>query len=416
MSNTTLYIVTVIYLVSLSGDNGANYHSLTAYPEYRETSFEELRNNYYNKGGGYEISPDMKRDFQDLAYAQVMMLDTFLSSQTIKTDVIRLVSHMMCHMINSHTTCILIKSNYYMIILFQLCQKNAFGETPFMTAIAYQNFTGAHKILNFIDELTPSHPSLLSEACLIRNRVGMTPLQLFFASYSTCYDIQQMRLYVSSLPLGYTAQQLLTLFKEFYPSVYKAEITRDYDDDDVVDAPDDSSDPESDEGGEGGDQAVPAAVNAPRVPQAQRRGANLHPNPLVDNNIPFRGVVYFSNIDQLRAAHLEMQDFRVFANYSNSRAGSFGQAHSVSFLAVGLEPDEACEEQGETEGAFPTLLDVGHGVVSRVTPARRSRTGGLRVGWGASKPPPNTEAKKELRKKVLFIFIIHCIFSYSVHV
>ena len=77
-----------------TGDNGANYQSLTAYPEYRETSFEELRTNYYNKGGGYEISPDMKRDFQDLAYAQVMMLDTFLSSQTIRSDVIRLVSHM----------------------------------------------------------------------------------------------------------------------------------------------------------------------------------------------------------------------------------------------------------------------------------------------------------------------------------
>ena len=59
----------------------------------------------------------MKRDFQDLAYAQVMMLDTFLSSQTIKTDVIRLVSHMICHMINNHTTYISIKSNYYIIII-----------------------------------------------------------------------------------------------------------------------------------------------------------------------------------------------------------------------------------------------------------------------------------------------------------
>ena len=287
---------------------------------------------------------------------------------------------------------------------FQLCQKNAFGETPFMTAIAYQNFTGAYKILVFIDELDSSSvtPTLLSDACLSQNRVGMTPVQMFFASYSTCYDIQQMKLYISSLPLGYTAQQLLSLFKEFYPSVYKAEITRDYDDDDVVDPPDETSDPESDDGGEGGDQGAPATASAPpRAPQAQRRGTNLHATPLMDN-IPFRGMVYFSDIHQLRAAHLEMQDFRVFANYSNSRAGSFGQAHSVSFLAVGLEPDEACEEQGDTDGAFPTLLDVGHGVVSRVTPARRSRTGGLRVGWGTSKPPPNVEAKKELRKKVNF--------------
>lgn len=267
-----------------------------------------------------------------------------------------------------------------------------------MTALAHQNFTGANKILSFVDEHFGSHKSLFKEAILTLNHVGMTPLEVFFASYSNCYDILQMKLYVSSLPLGYTAQQLFSLFKEFYPSVYKAEVTRDYDDDDVVDSQaNESSD--SDEEPDPQLQALGLTSNPARPTQNRQRNITQTAPPFLDN-IPFRGVVYFSDIQQLRAAHLEMQDFRVFSNYNSSRGGSFGQAHSVSFLAVGLEPDEANEEQVESEGTFPTLLDVGHGIVSRVTPARRSRTGGLRVGWGTSKAPPNTEAKKELRKKV----------------
>lgn len=73
---------------------GLSYHSMTAYPEYHQTSFEELRHTYYSKRGYDVSSPDMKRDWQDLVYAQAMILDTFLSCEAIKNDVVKLVSHM----------------------------------------------------------------------------------------------------------------------------------------------------------------------------------------------------------------------------------------------------------------------------------------------------------------------------------
>ena len=258
--------------------------------------------------------------------------------------------------------------------------------------------------MTFVDHLVSSSPEenkyLFEEAILTCNSAGMTPLQIFYASYSTCYDTLSMKLYVSSLPLGYTAQQLLSLFKEYYPSVYKAEVTKDYDEDDIIEV-EDSTDPESD------DEPYPqlAAVGlsgVTRVTAANRHRNVLQNASFLDHNIPLRGVVYFNDIKQLRSAHLEMQDFRVFSNYNGSRTGSFGQSHSMSFLAVGLEPEESNEEQSEGDGGFPTLLDVGHGIVSRVAPARRSRSGGLRVGFHMPKTPPSLEARKESRKKVSY--------------
>lgn len=266
-----------------------------------------------------------------------------------------------------------------------------------MTAIGYQNFTGALKIIKFIDNIistsSADNESLFEQAILTRNREGLTPLQMFFASYGSCYDALNMKLYVSSLPLGYTAQQLLSLFKECYPSVYRAEVTQDLDED----LDNESSEPESEDETDPQLSAVGLTSSAGNVTRRPRTTPN---SGLVDNNIPLRGVVYFSDIHQLRAAHQEMQDFRVFSNYNSSRGGSFGQAHSVSFLSVGLEPEETNEEENTGEEGFPTLLDVGHGIVSRVTPARRIRGGGFRVGWGTNKPAINMEAKKEARNKV----------------
>jgi E3 ubiquitin-protein ligase EDD1 len=360
----------VPYKAVTLGEHGLHYQSLTAYAEFRQTSFEELRCDYYSNGGN-EMSTDTKRDWQDLAYAQLMMLDTFLSCLPIRSHVIKL-----------------------------LCQKNAFGETPFLTALAYQNFTGALKILTFVDELMSSpdaDKTLYNQMIMTRNSSGMTPLQIFFASYSTCYDILTMRLYVSSLPLGYSAHQLLSLFKEYYPSVYKVEVTKDYDDDDIIEV-EDSTDPESDTEPHPG-LAAATLGGITRVPPTSRQRNALQNGSFLDHNIPLRAIVYFSDIFQLRNAHLEMQDFRVFSNYNGSRAGSFNQSHSVSFLAVGLEPEESNEELNEGDNSFPTLLDVGHGMVSRVAPARRSRTGGLRVGWHLPKTPPSLEVKKELRRK-----------------
>ena len=96
--------------------------------------------------------------------------------------------------------------------LFQLCQKNAYGETPFMCAIAHLNMASATKIFNFVKDKCPD---IFDSAILPRNREGMTPIHMLITSFSTCFDLMNMKLYISSMPVGYTAQQLLTLFKEF---------------------------------------------------------------------------------------------------------------------------------------------------------------------------------------------------------
>ena len=268
-----------------------------------------------------------------------------------------------------------------------------------MTATAHQNFTAATKILTFVDGLDDA--DVFQSAIMSWNREGMTPVQVFLSSYGSCYDSRGMRLYVSSLPMGYTAQQLLQLFRECYPSVYRAEITKDVEntveEGGAIDSSDDS------------DVGLPSNTPLLGLGLAQRSNPRTRPGQnttLGDNNVPLRGVVYFSNLKQLRAAHAEMQDFRVFSNYNSSRGGSFGQTHSVSFLNVGLEPDECLDYDGEAgEGGLPSLMDVGHGIVSRVTPNRRARA--MRGNSGRSL---DSQAKHEARSKVshhqLFLDIV----------
>lgn len=253
----------------------------------------------------------------------------------------------------------------------------------------------ALKIFRFVQEKCPD---IFEKAILPRNREGLTPIQLLIASFSTCFDVLNMKLYISSMPVGYTAQQLLTLFKEFYPSAYRAEVTKDTEiDDSVPQEADESSEEETDSDSEdqtgsflapsgGGNQQSNTSGRRP----GQRNGTS-------DANVPLRGVVYFGDIHQLRAAHLEMQDFRVFSNYNSRGGGSFGQTHSVSFLNVGLEPNEVSEIEGDNEGGGSSVLDGG--LMSRIGQGRRM---GLRSGgWGSSgRNLVNEEMREENRKKV----------------
>ena len=281
-----------------------------------------------------------------------------------------------------------------------------------MCAIAHLNMASALKIYRFVKEKCPE---IFGEALLPQNREGLTPIQMLIASFSTCFDLLNMKLYISSMPVGYTAQQLLTLFKEFYPSVYRAEVTKDTEvDDSAPQEADESSEEETDSDSD--DQATfLAPLSGPQQPGGRRRGQR---NGAADANVPLRGVVYFGDIHQLRSAHLEMQDFRVFSNYNSRSGGSFGQTHSVSFLNVGLEPNEVSEIEGDNDGSGSSMLDGG--LMSRIGQGRRT---GLRSGgWGSSgRNLINEEMREENRKKVSdykdvgSIPVCSSLYTYKIH-
>ena len=256
-----------------------------------------------------------------------------------------------------------------------------------MCAIAHLNMASALKLFRFVQEQCPS---IFNEAILPRNREGMTPIQLLISSFSTCFDLLNMKLYISSMPVGYTAQQLLSLFKEFYPSVYRAEVTKDTEIDDSAPQDADYSSEEETDSDSDDQSNFLGGLSSTQPPGTRRPGQR---NGTTDANVPLRGVVYFGDIHQLRAAHLEMQDFRVFSNYNSRGGGSFGQTHSVSFLNVGLEPNEVSEIEGDNDGSGSSLLDGG--LMSR-------RRMGLRSGgWGSSgRNLVNEEMREENRKKV----------------
>ena len=244
-----------------------------------------------------------------------------------------------------------------------------------MTAVSSQNFHLALAILRFVTgtsfsaAIAASHqPSLYADSVLVRNREGMTPLQAIFASFSPHYDVGSMRLFVSSIPVGYTAQQLFQLFKDCYPSVYRAEISRHLEED----SGDESGSSESAD--DSMQQVfVPLLGNITRRQRSLRRGRRGRTG-FSDSGLPLKGTVYFSDVHQLRAAAREMQDFRVLSQ--GSARGNFGQAHSVSFLNISLEGDDADNNNPNLDDSYPSMLSVTH---HSITPPRR-RAGLLRSG------------------------------------
>ena len=236
-----------------------------------------------------------------------------------------------------------------------------------MTAIANHNYPTASQILSYVTRSPTKLNELLKPAILERNREGMTPVQMIFASLSSHYDIHSMRLYVMNVPVGFTAQQLLHLFKNYYPSAYRAELIRDNEEEERSAGESSESDSSGNEDVGHAEALFGGVVERARQRMRNRQRRRAHGG-VLDNGLPQKGVVFFSNVQQLRAAFCEMQDYRVFSNYSSSR-GTFGQTHSMSFLSVKMELEENDSDEEGEEG-IPTLLDMGHGIVSRVNTHR----------------------------------------------
>lgn len=221
-----------------------------------------------------------------------------------------------------------------------------------------------------------SQPSNFFECAILAPcSKGLSPLHTFFASISGVYDSKQMCLHVSGLPSGFTAQQLLRHFQLQYPSAYRAEVFHDTASDGrVSDSEDDNDerdnsqehDPEHEHASafraqrskrlssppprSPGDtivfpEAAPLLASSEirryreRVPRRPRR-------PYRDTGtgvfirVGGTGYVFFSDIHQLRAALLELDNSTVNTTSHAPGGGPFfgssTTAHASGRLSVRL--------------------------------------------------------------------------------
>ena len=206
---------------------------------------------------------------------------------------------------------------------------------------------------------------------------GFTPLHAFFASMTEVYDSQLMCLHVSGLPSGYTAQQLLKYCQLQFPSAYRAEVFHDSSNDKVSDS--EEEDEEENKGinqDNDTDHVQTSAFYTPRskhlhIPSPPHRApgdAIICPEavPLLTaaerrryrdrvsrrrrlprySSAPFfprvggTGYVLFSDIHQLRAAIVELNNTSVNTSSHPQGAGPFfgmsGTTHASGRISVRL--------------------------------------------------------------------------------
>ena len=196
-----------------------------------------------------------------------------------------------------------------------------------------------------------SQPSdFFARAILAPTSKGLTPLHAFFASISGVYDSLQMCLHVTGLPTGFTAQQLLKYFQLQFPSAYRAEVfqdsaadkTSDSEEEEEEDYEDEDKDSSQDNDAEHeppsafcglrprrmtsphlrgpGEtilfpEAVPLLTAAEMRRYRDRNSRRRQPPHYVSSGIFARvggtGYVFFSDIHQLRAALLELDNTSV---------------------------------------------------------------------------------------------------------
>lgn len=208
----------------------------------------------------------------------------------------------------------------------------------------------------------PQHPvDFFKRAILAPCNKGMTPLHAFFSSLAEgVYDSQQMCLAVSGLPSSFTAQQLLKHFQAHYPSVYRAEVTPDTVSSEYSDSEDDgdSENEENDSSkvprrmsspplrGPGDTVVLPeaapllaaASVRRNRGRAAQRhRPVNTHPFSGIFTRLGGTGLVYFSNVHQMRAAQVELDNTLVgISSHTNDGGPFFGSSSASNSSRISL--------------------------------------------------------------------------------
>ena len=226
----------------------------------------------------------------------------------------------------------------------------------------------------------PQHPANFFERAILApcNR-GMTPLHAFFSSLADgVYDSQQMCLAVSGLPSAFTAQQLLKHFQAQYPSVYRAEVTPETVGNEYSDSEDgDDSEQDEDAGskpprrmlspplrGPGDTVVLPEAapllaaanVRRNRGRASQRhRPLNTHPFSGIFTRIGGTGLVYFSDVHQMRAAQVELDNTLVgTSNHTNDGGPFFGTSSApnssrITLRLAGSKPPSRNTETSDSE-------------------------------------------------------------------
>ena len=222
------------------------------------------------------------------------------------------------------------------------------------------------------------HPSdFFTRAILAPCSKGLTPLHAFFASIKEVYDSLMMCLHVAGLPSGYTAQQLLKYFQLQFPSAYRAEVFHDSANDKASDSEEEDEDEDRDSSQDhDADHEQSSAFHAPRskrmrtsspplrgpgdaiiCPEAvplltaaemrryrdrnsRRRRPPRYANTGIFARVGGTGYVYFSDIHQLRAALVELDNTTISASSHAPGGGPFfgtsTTAHTTGRISVRL--------------------------------------------------------------------------------
>ena len=206
---------------------------------------------------------------------------------------------------------------------------------------------------------------------------GLTPLHAFFASIKEVYDSLMMCLHVSGLPSGYTAQQLLKYFQLQFPSAYRAEVFHDSANDKTSDSEEEEEEEDRDNSRDNdGDHEQSSAFYAPRskrmrtsspplrgpgdaiiCPEAvplltaagmrryrdrtsRRRRPPRYANTGIFARVGGTGYVFFSDIHQLRAALIELDNTCINTTSHAPGGGPFfgtsTTAHTTGRISVRL--------------------------------------------------------------------------------
>ncbi|CAI8017336.1 hypothetical protein GBAR_LOCUS10541, partial [Geodia barretti] len=169
------------------------------------------------------------------------------------------------------------------------------------------------------------------------------------------------------LPQSYTAQQLLKLFQKRYPSVYKTRIFKAEDEEEGGEGDrSDDGDSEEELQQEGGVRLPGGSTRRGRgLSQAlggRRRQQSFFNSSSSSMMTSQKGVVYFSDLDQLRAALKEMHNYRLVTR--TSRSGGFAsQVTSICYLDVRLDDDFGQSDDDDTSllHGNQSLLTLSHG-------------------------------------------------------
>lgn len=241
--------------------------------------------------------------------------------------------------------------------------------------------------------LQPS--DFFARAILAPCRKGLSPLHVFFASITGVYDSYQMCLLVSGLPSGFTAQQLLKHFQLQFPSAYRAEVFQETATDKTFDSEEEEEEDRDSNHDNDPEQEQPSVFRIPKsghltsspsrgagdtilfpetVPlltaaemrryrnRNSRRRRPPHYSTCIFTRVGGTGYVFFSDVHQLRAALLELDNTSVNTTSHASGGGPFfgssATAHTSGRISVhltGSDPNiglnvEVSDSEGD-EGA-----------------------------------------------------------------